>query len=113
MATRLEIVDTVENRRDIEELVLHAQTASQAWVRQLGREDGAAIADRIIAQVLEQPGESGQIGDAAAAYLKALIDAYHRRGISDSVVEIWRVECATEIYSRFTEFRDGRKVHLH
>jgi hypothetical protein len=113
MTTRLELVNRVENRRAVEDLVLRAQTESHAWVRQLGREDGAAIADRIIARVLEQPGQSARVGDAAARYLKTLLDAYRRRGIDDDVVDIWRVECATELYHRFTEFRDGRSVYLH
>lgn len=113
MTTRLEIVDRVENRAVVEDMVLRAQTESHAWVRQLGREDGAAIADRIIARILEEPGKSLQVGNSAATYIRALLDAYRRRGIDDEVIEVWRVECATEIYHRFTEFRDEGSAALH
>ena len=113
MTTRLEIVNAVENRRKVENMVLRAQTESHAWVRQLGREDGAAIAERIIDRILERPGEGNRVGDAAATYLQTLLDAYRRRGIDDDVVEIWRVECATELYRRFADFRDHGHRRLH
>lgn len=112
MTSRREIIDSVENRSEIEAMVLRAQMMSQGWVKLRGREDGETIADEIIAKIVDKPDESEQVGDSASAYIKSVLDAYHERGIPESMVEVWRVECATAIYDRFTEFRDSNAVSL-
>lgn len=88
------------------------QPVTEEWMQRLGREDGMAVADWIIDELGsgEALDESKVVGESAVARIRALVLKYEERGVSESLVEIWRTACVTEIYRRFAEIRASKEA---
>jgi len=78
-------------------------------MEELGREDGAAVADWIIAELglARAPSEFKDVGKSAVDRIKELVRSYEERGVSESLIAVWRSACVAEIYRRFAELRQA------
>ena len=77
------------------------------WMQNLGREDGAAVADWVVDELSlsEAPDQSRRVGKSAVGRIKQLVRKYESRGVSEALINVWRKECVGEIYRRFAELR--------
>jgi hypothetical protein len=84
-----------------------AQQLTNEWMQNLGREDGAAVADWILSElgVSESPTRSRRVGKSAVGRIKSLKRGYEERGVSGSHIDVWSQACVGEIYRRFAELR--------
>jgi hypothetical protein len=83
------------------------QQLTNEWMRSLGREDGAAVADWIVDELglRASPDRSRRVGRTAVGRIKGLVRKYEERGVSETLVEVWRKACLGEVYRRFAELR--------
>jgi len=84
-----------------------AQQFTTEWMQNLGRKDGAAVADWVIDELClsEAPDQSRRVGKSAVGRIKQLVRKYEARGVSQALIKAWRTECIGEIYRRFAELR--------
>jgi hypothetical protein len=84
-----------------------SQPLTEEWMEQLGREDGAAVADWIVDELGlgGTPDRSRRVGKSAVGRIKQLVRKYEERGVSESLIEVWRKACVAEIYRRFAVLR--------
>ena len=84
-----------------------AQQLTNEWMQNLGREDGAAVADWILSElgVSESPTRSRRVGKSAVGRIKSLKRGYEERGVSGTHIDVWSQACVGEIYRRFAELR--------
>ena len=83
------------------------QPLTKEWMRNLGREDGAAVAVWIVDELglRASPDRSRRVGKSAVGRIKGLVRRYEERGVSEALIDVWRRACVGEIYRRFAELR--------
>jgi hypothetical protein len=83
------------------------QPLTKEWMRNLGREDGAAMADWIVDELGQRasPDRNRRVGTSAVGRIKQLARKYEERGVSDTHIDVWQRACVGEIYRRFAELR--------
>lgn len=83
------------------------QPLTNEWMQSLGREDGAAVADWIVNELglRASPDRSRRVGKSAVFRIKGLVRKYEERGVSETLIEVWRKACLGEVYRRFAELR--------
>ena len=79
----------------------------KGWMEQLGVEDGADLAQRILERIQQACSEVTVAGVSADAIstIGELTTMYRDRGVSDSLVLAWRIACQREINRVFGEYR--------
>jgi hypothetical protein len=86
-----------------------AQPFTEEWMANLGRDDGAEVADWIVGELgaAETPSESGRVAESAVGRIHELVQQYEQRGVSAELVTVWRSACVAEIYRRFAALRES------
>jgi hypothetical protein len=68
---------------------------TKGWMEQLGVEDGADLAARVLERIQETRSEVAVAGVSADAIstISELTTMYRDRGVSDSLIVAWRIAC--------------------
>ena len=79
----------------------------KGWMEQLGVEDGADLAQRILERIQHARSAAAVAGVSAEALstIGKLTSMYRERGVSDPLVLAWRISCQREINRVFGEYR--------
>ena len=80
---------------------------TKGWMEQLGVEDGADLAARVLERIQQERSEVAVAGVSADAIstIGELTTMYRDRGVSDSLIVAWRIACQQEINRVFGEYR--------
>jgi hypothetical protein len=88
------------------------QMMTQSWMRQLGIADGARLAGAVLDELADA--DSRERIDSVSLHTMAAIGSlagdYRRRGVSEPLIETWRVTCHEEMTRVFAEFRRVRSA---
>jgi len=88
------------------------QIMTQSWMRQLGIADGARLAGAVLDELVDA--ESRERIDCVSLHTIAAIGSlasdYRQRGVSEPLIQMWRVSCHEEMSRVFAEFRRTRSV---
>lgn len=84
------------------------QPLTEEWMAQLGRDDGAELADWVVDALgeIQDPRESQRVAESAVRRIHELLHEYEQRGVSAELVAVWRAACVAEIYRRFAIVRE-------
>lgn len=102
----------MEMERDLGEGA--AAEITRDWVQELGTEDGATLAARVIDELggAETEEEIEAVSQDTVATVRALADTYRERGVSDPLVHAWRAACQSEMERVFREVREAQEVEI-
>ncbi len=102
----------MEMERDLGEGAVAEIT--RVWVQELGTEDGATLAARVIDDLggAETREEIEVVSQDIVATVRALADTYRERGVSDPLVQAWRAACQNEMERVFREVREAQEVEI-
>jgi hypothetical protein len=88
------------------------QIMTQSWMRQLGIADGARLASAVLDDLADA--ESRERIDSVSLHTIAAIGSlasdYRQRGVSEPLIQTWRVACHEEMIRVFAEFRRVRNA---
>jgi hypothetical protein len=88
------------------------QIMTQSWMRQLGIADGARLAGGVLDELADA--ESRERIDSVSLHTIAAIGSlasdYRQRGVSEPLIETWRISCHEEMIRVFAEFRRVRNA---
>jgi len=88
------------------------QIMTQSWMRQLGIADGARLVGGVLDELADA--ESRERIDSVSLHTIAAIGSlasdYRQRGVSEPLIETWRISCHEEMIRVFAEFRRVRNA---
>ena len=85
-------------------------TITQNWMQQLGTADGARLAGEVLDELSDADTREriDSVSLHALAAIARLAGDYRRRGVSEPLINTWRVACHEEMIRVFAEFRRVR-----
>ena len=89
------------------------QIMTQSWMRQLGIADGARLAGGVLDELAEADNSRERIDSVSLhtmAAIGSLASDYRQRGVSEPLIETWRISCHKEMIRVFAEFRRVRNA---
>ena len=88
------------------------QIMTQSWMRQLGIADGARLAGAVLDELVDADSREriDSISLHTIAAIGSLASDYRQRGVSDPLIQTWRVACHEEMTRVFAEFRRTRSA---
>jgi hypothetical protein len=90
----------------VDEIITHS------WMRQLGIADGARLAGDVLDELSDADCRERIDGVSlhALGAIARLAGDYRQRGVSEPLVDIWRISCHEEMIRVFAEFRRIRNA---
>ena len=87
-------------------------TITRSWMQQLGIADGARLAGEVLDELSDA--DTRERIDAVSLHAMAAIARlaadYRQRGVSEALIDTWRLACHEEMIRVFAEFRRVRQA---
>jgi hypothetical protein len=88
------------------------QIMTQSWMRQIGIADGARLAGGVLDELADADSREriDSVSLHTIAAIGSLASDYRQRGVSEPLIETWRISCHEEMIRVFAEFRRVRSA---